>query len=189
MKIITSKFITNDGVRNRRMVNFECECGTIGTAREDSFDTEGLCKSCRSKSANAKHSMAKTRPYVIWTGMKQRCGNMDGYKDVSYDSKWETFEGFWDDMKIGYDDCLSLDRIDPFGNYSKDNCRWATINTQNSNIRGYSKVSKEKNVYPNKGKWMVRFMRDGKMNYIGSFETIALAVMARDTALANSRIK
>jgi hypothetical protein len=38
-------------------------------------------------------------------------------------------------MANGYRDDLSIDRIDPNGNYSPDNCRWVTMAEQNKNKR------------------------------------------------------
>lgn len=35
----------------------------------------------------------------------------------------------------GYDDSLSIDRINPFGNYEPNNCRWITIGEQRLNQR------------------------------------------------------
>jgi len=79
----------------------------------------------------------QSRPYTIWSGMKNRCNNKNsdcyhfyGGKGISYDPSWQGFDGFWDDMKDEYKDGLTLDRIDPNKNYSKDNCRWATWQEQ-----------------------------------------------------------
>jgi len=84
------------------------------------------------------HGMSKTRPYHIWRMMKTRCDNPNPrlarfYNGISYDPKWKTFEGFWQDMQAGYDESLTLDRIDSKKNYCKDNCRWATMKEQSRN--------------------------------------------------------
>ena len=77
--------------------------------------------------------------------MKKRCCNKNtrqyhdyGGRGVTYDPKWETFEGFWEDMNVGYPDLLSLDRINPDGNYCIENCRWVTRDIQARNKRTYS---------------------------------------------------
>lgn len=84
--------------------------------------------------------MHKTRIYQIWADMKVRCDNPDnetyiwyGAKGIKYQESWVKFENFYEDMKEGYSDELTLDRIDPSKNYSKDNCRWATKTAQARN--------------------------------------------------------
>lgn len=84
--------------------------------------------------------MARTRQYVIWANMKRRCNSYDANfikyyrsKGIHYPKKWETFEGFWEDMANGYANNLSIDRIDGNKSYSKENCRWATPSQQMSN--------------------------------------------------------
>jgi predicted DNA-binding protein YlxM (UPF0122 family) len=86
------------------------------------------------------HGMSNTRQYHIWQQIKTRCDNKNdhnyqkyGAKGISYPDKWETFEGFWEDMSEGYDDSKTIDRIDSSGNYSKDNCHWTDYSGQNRN--------------------------------------------------------
>lgn len=94
---------------------------------------------------NTKHGLSRSRINKIWRCMKYRC-NHDGTryssykgKGITYDPKWEKFEAFFEDMKSGYRDDLSLDRIDNNGNYSKENCRWATVKEQARN-RGNNRL-------------------------------------------------
>jgi len=74
--------------------------------------------------------------------MKTRCTNTNqpnyeryGDRGITYDPYWETFENFWNDMKSSYADTLTLERIDNFKGYSKENCQWATPHEQNMNMR------------------------------------------------------
>jgi hypothetical protein len=89
-----------------------------------------------------KHGMRRTRQYTIYCNMKKRCDNPHspdypryGGRGIKYCNKWATFEGFWDDMKEGYTDDLTLDRKDNNQGYSKDNCQWASRKVQDNNRR------------------------------------------------------
>lgn len=182
MRTVLKEYVLFDSKanRNRKMISVECSCGKVDEIRKDQLKNSTQCKSCRSREISIRHGMHNTRIYTIWSGMKNRCGKHSDYLNVSYQDSWSRFENFYNDMADGYSDELSLDRKDPFGNYTKDNCRWATDSVQASNIKGYAKHSRNKNIYPNKEKWMVRFMRNGVMHYIGTFDTIEDAVIARD---------
>lgn len=88
------------------------------------------------------HGLSKSRLYSVWCNMRSRCDNPKvpcferyGARGISYDPKWNRFENFYNDMVLGFDDHLTLDRTDNKLGYSKDNCRWATIKTQNRNTR------------------------------------------------------
>lgn len=89
---------------------------------------------------NLEIKKSKTRIYRIYQQMKQRCTNKNhikyniyGGKGISYCEDWNTFEGFFKDMSVGYFENLTLDRIDNNKNYCRENCRWADYETQNNN--------------------------------------------------------
>jgi len=84
--------------------------------------------------------MRKKRIYTIFKGVEQRCNNpkQPAYKDYGgrgIKCEWNTFQEFYNDMKEGYSDKLSIDRTDNDGNYCKENCRWATPEQQANNSR------------------------------------------------------
>lgn len=93
----------------------------------------------KAKENGAHHNMRNTRAYRSWTSMKMRC-NWKGWhkykfwggRGIGYDPRWESFEEFFKDMGERPEG-TSLDRIDNDKNYSKENCRWATITEQNRN--------------------------------------------------------
>lgn len=117
---------------------YNCKC-SCGNTRE--FPRHALVRE-NNKSCGCLHTgISRTRQYLTWQNMKKRCDrpNNKSYKNyggrgITYVDKWKTFAGFWEDMKDGYNDNLTLDRIDVDKDYSKDNCRWVDFNTQMNNM-------------------------------------------------------
>lgn len=89
------------------------------------------------------HGMKGTRLYGIWQNMKNRCRNchVACYKDyggrgITFCKEWNSFLGFYDwAVANGYNDDLTLDRIDVNGNYCPSNCRFVTRSVQARNKR------------------------------------------------------
>lgn len=88
------------------------------------------------------HTAGKFSPtYHSWAAMRTRCLNSKsamyahyGGRGISIAPEWLKFEHFLRDMGPRPNE-TSLDRIDPDGPYSKDNCRWATTVEQARNTR------------------------------------------------------
>lgn len=72
--------------------------------------------------------------------MLRRCQNPRCYEYRWYGAlgvrvceRWKSLENFYADM--GEPNGLTLDRIDPRGNYEPGNCRWTTWEIQRANTR------------------------------------------------------
>ncbi len=151
------------------------------------------CKSCSMAERNYKHGMVGTRLYGIWCAMKQRCNYK---KSASYENygalgitvcdEWENdFSSFaeWA-IENGYDDTLSIDRIDNTKGYMASNCKFATHSEQSQNTRliyrhntsGYRGV-----IYIKKlKKYRARIGVNGKRFYLGTFTSAEDAALAYD---------
>lgn len=132
----------------------KCDCGNIVCISSDSLRKNGT-KSCGClndevrKSGNNRrtHGGHGTRLYRIWKNMHSRCYNPNtkdykNYQKISICDEWlHDFSAFrkWA-LANGYDDTLSIDRINPYGDYCPANCRWADPVTQANNKTTTRKV-------------------------------------------------
>lgn len=131
----------------------KCDCGNI--VNIDGRDLRcGSTKSCGClqkeivsniiTKQSTKHGKSGTRLYNIYNGMKDRCYNKNdkdyynyGGRTITMCNDWKNdFKVFYDwSMSNGYNDSLSIDRIDVNGNYEPNNCRWVNMKIQQRNRR------------------------------------------------------
>lgn len=126
----------------------KCDCGNL-TSVQGKHLISGNIKSCGCKHFEAckTHGKTNTRLYHIWCTMKARCirktdhkYNRYGGRGIKICDEWMNFEPFYNwAMSNGYNENLSIDRIDNNGNYEPSNCRWATP-VQQANNRSENRI-------------------------------------------------
>jgi hypothetical protein len=132
--------------------NCVCECGTEKVVNIYEL-LRGNSKSCgclareivieRNKSL-AKYGAEHQRLLHIWDTMKARCYRPNskdfknyGARGIQICEEWKNnFFVFYEwARENGYEDHLTIDRINVNGNYEPANCQWATTKQQGNNTR------------------------------------------------------
>lgn len=144
----------------------KCDCGNL-TVVNGSRITSGLTKSCgclqkeiahnrELRRNQIKYSCRPARLYSVWNNMKQRCTNPDnpaylryGAQGIELYADWMDFEKFMEwAYSSGYDDSLTIDRIDNDKGYYPENCRWVDKIIQGQNRRNVILVEYRGEVQP-----------------------------------------
>lgn len=140
--------IERDRTKKATYWNCLCECGNkisvMGKYLRNGKTTSCGCYHKEMLSQRSKtHGLTGKRLYRIWANMKNRCLNKNvncfpyyGGRGIAICDEWLQFDNFmkWS-LSNGYDEKLTLDRINNNGNYEPLNCRWVTMKEQCQNRR------------------------------------------------------
>ena len=177
-----------------------CDCGNTIVASADTIKYRRKSCGCLQKKRDPKytttHGMSKTRLYRVWTNLKNRCTNPSvpeyknyGGRGIKVCDRWlgvYGFRNFLNDMgakpndkTMGGRSIWSLDRIDVDGDYTPENCRWATIYEQSRNRRNNRLVPCIKYLKDKNKKYCLDFRAENKI-FNKCYYTLEEAIAARD---------
>ena len=131
--------------KNNRRALFQCRCGkefitTVGAICSGNTTSCGCFRRERLKT----HGLRKHPLYTVWINIKGRCLNINdkaykyyGGRGIKVCNEWrENFQKFYNwAIANGYQKHLTIERIDNNGNYTSENCTFATMVDQSHNTR------------------------------------------------------
>jgi hypothetical protein len=177
---------------NRAAYICKCKCGIekLVNGNELRRNKTTMCMKCsKLKKHNYKNKhYGEYTEYIIYQGMLARGTDISNNnyfgRGISVCQRWQkSFVNFMDDMGERPSLKHSIDRIDNNGIYSKENCRWTTIDVQNNNRR--PKLSKYYSFHKRKNLYIVSIL--GK--FVGYYKTEEEAILNRDKYILDNKLE
>jgi hypothetical protein len=133
---------------------------------------------------------SRMRHLWVWAAMLDRCRNPKnrhflnyGGRGISVCERWSAFANFIDDMGERPSRSFTLERRENNGNYTPENCYWATRREQSRNKRRYRRnASGIAGVHKVRDQWRARIRVDGRLIHLGYFGNLTEAAAARAAA-------
>ncbi len=167
---------------------FKINCELCNIKIETKNKKTKRCIKCR----RIIHNQSNTRLYSIYQNMKNRCYNKNnkfyeyyGKQNIQICNEWlNSFEIFYNwSLNNGYNESLTIDRINTYKNYSPENCRWTTRQIQTLNTKSsknstskYKGVSYSKHNKTNMWRSTIRY--NAITYHLGYFKTEKNAALA-----------
>ena len=152
---------------------------------------------------NAKHGFKGTRLETIIKNMVQRCHNQNnaayhnyGGRGIEVCDEWRhnRKEFFKWAIENGYEESLTIERVDNDKGYSPDNCKWATRKEQRANVRPFKNRTSEYHGVSKHGKsggWVAVLSKNTKSHkrYLKYCATEMEAALYREAYILKHNIK
>jgi len=186
------------GIDNHRAAwRCKCDCGNEKITYT-TYLTTGVVSSCgcyqkeRQREANTSHGGTYDRLYRTYHHMLGRCNNPNdnmyewyGGRGISVCDEWKnSYEAFRDwAFANGYDNTLSIDRINVDGNYEPGNVRWIPLHENVIEMHRAKRRRTGKTLPAGIYKAEAGGYRAHAFNvYLGTYDTVDEAVKMREIA-------
>lgn len=144
-KLVVLRLVASNDTKSR-LFECQCDCGNKKIISESGLYKTQSCGCLAKKVALTKgsHRDSKSILYKKWRNMKARCYNQNakqyqyyGGRGIKVCNEWRYDYSLFKEwaIKNGYNQNLSLERIDCNGDYCPENCTWIPLVKQSSKKR------------------------------------------------------